>query len=176
MEHAGIYRTTRLTLIGAGLALALGGCAAAGNLFGDHAGDVASNGGTIADAVVAPAADQSFFSERLVHLPHSYFPTDPDRAIAATPSRAELGLPESGVVFCCTNNSWKITRPVFSIWMRLLGQVPGSVLLLKAAPPDIRVNLEKEAARHDIAAERLVWADDLPLAQHLARYRVADLL
>jgi predicted O-linked N-acetylglucosamine transferase (SPINDLY family) len=129
----------------------------------------------IADAVVAPAADQSFFSERLVHLPHSYFPTDPDRAIAATPSRAELGLPESGVVFCCTNNSWKITRPVFSIWMRLLGQVPGSVLLLKAAPPDIRANLEKEAARHDIAAERLVWADDLPLAQHLARYRVADL-
>jgi predicted O-linked N-acetylglucosamine transferase (SPINDLY family) len=129
----------------------------------------------IADAVVAPALDQPFFSERLVHLPHSYFPTDPVRAIAATPGRAELGLPETGFVFCCTNNSWKITRPIFSVWMRLLGQIPGSVLLLKAAPPDVRANLEREAARHDIAAERLVWADDLPLAQHLARYRVADL-
>jgi predicted O-linked N-acetylglucosamine transferase (SPINDLY family) len=129
----------------------------------------------IADTVVAPAADQPFFSERLVHLPHSYFPTDPVRDIAATPGRAELGLPETGFVFCCTNNSWKITRPVFAPWMRLLGQVPGSVLLLKAPPPDVRANLEKEAARHDIAAERLVWARDLPLARHLARYRAADL-
>ena len=67
----------------------------------------------IADKTVAPDEDQPFFSEKLIHLPHTYFPADPDRVIAATPSRAEAGLPESGFVFCCTNNSWKITRPVF---------------------------------------------------------------
>jgi len=129
----------------------------------------------IADAVVAPDEDQSFFSEKLVHLPHSYFPTDPDRAIAPTPSRAEAGLPETGFVFCCTNNSWKIARPVFAAWMRLLDQVPGSVLLLKAAPADVRANLEREAAALGIASNRLIWAGDLPLAEHLARYRAADL-
>ena len=47
------------------------------------------------------------------------------------PSRAEAGLPEDGFVFCCFNNSWKITRPVFDVWMRLLAPVPGSVLWLK---------------------------------------------
>ena len=129
----------------------------------------------IADRVVAPDEDQPFFSEKLIHLPNTYFPTDPDHAIAPTPSRAEVGLPESGFVFCCTNNSWKITRPVFAVWMRLLDQVPGSVLLLKAAPEDVRANLEREAARHNIGAERLIWAGDVPLAEHLARYRAADL-
>jgi len=136
----------------------------------------------IADKTVAPDEDQPFFSEKLIHLPHTYFPADPDRVIAATPSRAEAGLPElpsdsigNGFVFCCTNNSWKITRPVFAVWMRLLGQVPGSVLLLKAAPADVRANLEREAASHGIGAERLVWAGDIPLPEHLARYRAADL-
>jgi predicted O-linked N-acetylglucosamine transferase (SPINDLY family) len=129
----------------------------------------------IADRIVAPEEDQPFFSEKLVHLPHTYFPTDPDHAIAATPSRAEAGLPDAAFVFCCTNNSWKITRPVFTVWMRLLDQVPGSVLLLKAAPADVRANLEREAARHNIGAERLIWAGDVPLPEHLARYRAADL-
>jgi predicted O-linked N-acetylglucosamine transferase (SPINDLY family) len=129
----------------------------------------------IADAIVAPDEDQPFFSETLIHLPHTYFPADPDRVIAATPSRAQAGLPENGFVFCCTNNSWKITRPVFEVWMRLLDQVPGSVLLLKAAPADVRANLEREAARHNIGAERLIWAGDVPLPEYLARYRAADL-
>ena len=129
----------------------------------------------IADTVVAPDEDQPFFSEKLIHLPHTYFPADPDRAIAATPSRAEAGLPETGFVFCCTNNSWKITRPVFEVWMRLLALVPGSVLLLRAAPADVRANLEREAARHNIDAERLIWAGDVPLPEHLARYRAAGL-
>ena len=136
----------------------------------------------IADRIVAPDQDQPFFSEKLIHLPHTYFPADPDHAIAATPSRAEAGLPElpsdsvgNGFVFCCTSNSWKITRPVFEVWMRLLGLVPGSVLLLKAAPADVRANLEREAGRHNIGAERLIWAGDVGLAEHLARYRAADL-
>ena len=129
----------------------------------------------IADRVVAPDEDQPFFSEKLIHLPHTYFPTDPDHVIAATPSRAEAGLPETGFVFCCTNNSWKITRPVFTVWMRLLDQVPGSVLLLKTAPADVRANLEREAVRHNIGAERLIWAGDVPLPEHLARYRAAGL-
>ena len=129
----------------------------------------------IADAVVAPAEDQPFFSETLVHLPHSYFPTDPDRAIGPTPSRAQAGLPGCGFVFCSFNNAWKITRPVFALWMRLLKALPGSVLWLKAAAPDIRANLEREAVAHGIGPERFVWAGDAPLAEHLARYRAADL-
>jgi predicted O-linked N-acetylglucosamine transferase (SPINDLY family) len=129
----------------------------------------------IADAVVAPGEHQPFYSEKLMHLPDTYFPTDPERAIGVTPSRAKEGLPEEGFVFCAFNNAWKITRPVFDIWMRLLAAVPGSVLWLKQPAADTRAVLEKEAAARGIAPERLVFAADAPLNVHLARHRLADL-
>ena len=129
----------------------------------------------IADGVVAPAEDQPYFSERLVRLPDSYFPTDPARPIGATPRRADQGLPDQGFVFCCFNNAWKIARPIFGIWMRLLAEVPGSVLWLKQPPPDTRDNLEREAVARGIAPARLVFAGDAPLDVHLARHRLADL-
>jgi predicted O-linked N-acetylglucosamine transferase (SPINDLY family) len=129
----------------------------------------------IADATVAPPDDQPFYSEKLVQLPDTYFPTDPARPIGATPSRADQGLPAQGFVFCAFNNAWKITRPVFDIWMRLLAEVPQSVLWLKQPPADTRVNLEREAAARDIDPARLVFAGDAPLDVHLARHRLADL-
>lgn len=129
----------------------------------------------IADPVVSPAEDQPFYSEKLVQLPDTYFPTDAGRPIGITPTRADQGLPNEGFVFCCFNNGWKIARPVFDIWMRLLAEVPGSVLWLRRQPADTRANLEKEAAGHGINAGRLVFADDAPLDAHLARHRLADL-
>src|SRR5471032_578107 len=129
----------------------------------------------IADAVVAPFEDQPFFSEQLVHLPDTYFPTDPARPAGTAPSRAQAGLPETGFVFCAFNNGWKITRPLFEVWMRLLAAVPGSVLWLKQPPTDARANLEREAALRGIDPARLVYADTVALDVHLARHALADL-
>ncbi len=128
----------------------------------------------IADAVVAPFKHRPFYSEQLVHLPGSFFPAA--RGSAGThPSRAEAGLPPDGFVFCCFNMAWKITQPVFDVWMRLLAAVPGSVLWLKHPAPDTRATLEREAAARGIDPARLVYADDAPLEVHLARHALADL-
>lgn len=129
----------------------------------------------IGDPVVTPPEDQPFYSEKLVPLPDTYFPTDPERAIGATPDRAGEGLPEQGFVFCSFNNAWKITRPVFDVWMRLLHAVPASVLWLKQPAADTRANLEKAAVARGIAPTRLVFAGNAPLDVHLARHRLADL-
>ena len=129
----------------------------------------------IADPLVAPFEDQPFFTEKLVHLPHSYFPTDPARNIGAVPSRADCGLPESGFVFCAFNNNWKTTRPLFDVWMRLLAAVPQSVLWLKQPAADARANLEREAAARGIDPARLVYAENAPLETHLARHANAGL-
>jgi len=129
----------------------------------------------IADAVVAPSQHQEFFSEKLVHLPHSYFPIDPEPVAAEPPGRAACGLPEEGFVFCAFNNSWKITQPVFEVWMRLLKAVPASVLWLKQPAPDTSDRLEKEAAAQGIDPARLVYAGDVPRNVHLARHANADL-
>ncbi len=129
----------------------------------------------IADRTVAPPQDQPFFREKLIHLPDTYFPTDPARALGATPSRAEAGLPAGAFVFCAFNNAWKITRPLFEVWMRLLAAVPHAVLWLKAPDAAAKDNLLKAAEQHGIDPARLVFAQNAPLEDHLARHRLADL-
>ena len=82
----------------------------------------------IADAVVAPFDHQPNYSENIVHLPHSFWPSDPGREVAAPITRAEAGLPEDGFVFCCFNVHWKLSAPMFAAWMRLLAAVPPAKL------------------------------------------------
>jgi protein O-GlcNAc transferase len=130
----------------------------------------------IADSFVAPASEQEFFSERLVHLPGCYQVNDPDRAIAPLrSSRQDHGLPREGVVLCCFNNSYKIAPALFDVWMRLLAGVPGAVLWLLAPNPLVERNLRQEAGHRGVDPGRLIFAPPLPLGEHLARHRHADL-
>jgi predicted O-linked N-acetylglucosamine transferase (SPINDLY family) len=59
--------------------------------------------------------------------------------------------------------------------MRILARTPGSVLWLLEDNETAAANLKKEAAARGIAPGRLVFAKRLPLAEHLARHRCADL-
>jgi predicted O-linked N-acetylglucosamine transferase (SPINDLY family) len=130
----------------------------------------------IADRVLVPAASQSHYTEKIIHLPHSYQVNDARRRIAEKVfTRAELGLPPTGFVFCCFNNSYKILPPTFDRWMRLLVRVPDSVLWLLADNPTAVGNLWREASARGVDPRRLVFADRLDLPHHLARHRAADL-
>jgi predicted O-linked N-acetylglucosamine transferase (SPINDLY family) len=130
----------------------------------------------IADKVVIPEGEQRFYDEQVVWLPHSYQVNDSRRAIATdVPSRAALGLPESGFVFCNFNQSYKLTPNIFACWMRLLKQVDQSVLWLLKARPPFEANLAREAERQGVDPSRLRFAPSLPLDQHLARLKRADL-
>ena len=130
----------------------------------------------IADKTVAPFEQQPFYTEKIVHLPDCYQVNDTKRNIAErTPTRQEAGLPEEGCVFCCFNNNWKITPEVFSVWIRLLHAVEGSVLWLFRDNESAERNLRKEAQARGIDPARLVFAGRLPLEDHLARHSLADL-
>jgi predicted O-linked N-acetylglucosamine transferase (SPINDLY family) len=130
----------------------------------------------IADAQVIPRGDGACYSEKIVYLPDTYQVNDSRRRIAErAPARAEAGLPETGFVFCCFNNSYKITPEIFDTWMRLLKQVPGSVLWLLESYAAASDNLRREAEARGVAAGRLVFARMIGLDEHLARHRLADL-
>jgi protein O-GlcNAc transferase len=74
----------------------------------------------IADPVVVPLDQQTHFVERIAQLPDCYLVTDRTRTLpAGDVDRSAAGLPADGFVFCCFNNSYKITAPVFERWMRL---------------------------------------------------------
>ena len=131
---------------------------------------------TIADTVVLPKEHFEYYTEKVVQLPHSYQVNDSQRQIAKTvPSRATLGLPRTGFVFCCFNNGFKITPDEFTIWMQLLAEVTGSVLWLYVSNKTIQHNLRQEALKRKIDPERLIFAPRIDLAEHLARLGQADL-
>lgn len=130
----------------------------------------------IGDPEVTPEEHDRFYAEKVVRLPDSYQVNDSKRAISGrVPSRAEAGLPESGFVFCCFNNNYKITPDVFAVWMRLLQRVEGSVLWLLEDNAAASRNLRLEAEARGLRAERLVFATRMLPPEHLARHRLADL-
>jgi predicted O-linked N-acetylglucosamine transferase (SPINDLY family) len=130
----------------------------------------------IADRTLIPEAGRHHYREKIIILPDSYQVNDGRRLIADRVfSRAELGLPPGGFVYCCFNNNFKITPGLFDVWMRILKRVGGSVLWLYEDNPMAAANLRREAAQRNVDPTRLVFAPFMPLADHLARHRAADL-
>jgi predicted O-linked N-acetylglucosamine transferase (SPINDLY family) len=130
----------------------------------------------IADKYVIPEYSQDFYYEKVVYLPNCYQVNDRNRVIADKVfRREELGLPNDGFVFCCFNNNYKITPPIFDIWIRILKSVKGSVLWLLEDNPYSVVNLRKEAQSRGLEPSKLVFAKRMDLPEHLARHSAADL-
>jgi predicted O-linked N-acetylglucosamine transferase (SPINDLY family) len=130
----------------------------------------------VADCVVVPVEDFGDYSEKVCQLPGCYQPNDRQRMISTRQySRSELGLPKEGFVYCCFNNSWKISPEVFECWMTILKLVPCSVLWLLEFNECEKGNLQAEAGRRGVDSSRLIFGGRLPLDEHLARHRCADL-
>jgi predicted O-linked N-acetylglucosamine transferase (SPINDLY family) len=90
-------------------------------------------------------------------------------------TREELGLPSEGFIYCCFNNSYKITSSIFDSWARILLAVKGSILFLYADNEEVKKNLISEIEMRGVASSRLIFARRLAQDEYLARYRVADL-
>ena len=130
----------------------------------------------IADRTVIPENEREHYSENIIHLPHSYQPTDQHREIAQMhDTRTDHGLPETAIVLCCFNSCYKLAPAEFDIWMRILQKTDNAVLWLLDPGEEGRANLRSEAMRRGVGAERIIFGANLPQAEHLARYRHADL-
>ncbi len=129
----------------------------------------------IADPVLIPPESRQHYSEKIAYLP-SYQVNDSKRPLPQRSfSRAELGLPPEGFLFCCFNNTYKITPDTFDSWMRILAAVPHSLLWLLGSCEPAERNLRREAELRGIDPKRLCFGRPLPYADYLARYRSADL-
>ena len=130
----------------------------------------------IADRHVIPEKHKEFYTEKVVYLPNCYQANDDKKKLNDCKfTRLECGLPEKGFIFCCFNNSYKILPDIFDCWMRILRKVDGSLLWLIEDNSIAVTNLRKEALARGVSADRLVFAKRIPLSDHLARHRLADL-
>ena len=130
----------------------------------------------IADRFTMPEDYLPYCTEKPIYLPHCYQVSDRRREVAPMPQRAAYGLPEDAFVFCSHNNTFKFTEPMFALWMRVLRQVPGSVLWLLADNATARRNMETAAQAAGVSLDRLVFAPRVSPAEYLARFQLADLM
>ncbi|MCK9387789.1 MAG: tetratricopeptide repeat protein [Sulfuritalea sp.] len=129
----------------------------------------------LADRYIIPEEMAEYFTEKPLYLPDCFQVNDRKRISSEPKTRSEYGLPESAFVFCAFNNNIKFTPEFFAAWMRILGRTPNSVLWLLADNERARSNLLRCAEEHGISSERLVFATRVPVADYLARFRVANL-
>ena len=129
----------------------------------------------LADRFVMPPESLPYHTEKPIYLPHSYQVSDRKRVANPPPTRTQVGLPEDAFVFCAFNNNHKMSEEVWRCWMRVLRQVPHSVLWLLADNPFAKANLTRVAVEEGIAPERLIFAGRAQPADYLARFTLADL-
>jgi protein O-GlcNAc transferase len=131
----------------------------------------------IADWHTVPSSSDGFYAEKVLRLSSCYLPRDLGVLPAASTSpRTDFELPDGAFVFCSFNHEYKITPPIFKIWMDLLKEVEGSVLWLMRLSEDTQTNLCHSARSHGVDPTRLIFAKRVPrIEDHLARYRHVDL-
>ncbi len=129
----------------------------------------------IADSYIVPPENEIYYSEKVVRLP-CYQPNDRHRVVAdERPARQDVGLPETGMVYCCLNGMQKVTPRTFQRWMLVLQHVTDSVLWLLKGGDETNARVRLLAAHLGVAPERVIFAERMANPQHLARYPLADL-
>lgn len=130
----------------------------------------------VSDHTCIPEEAQKYYKEKIIYLPNAYMPTDDFEApFDQNLTRAEFGLPDAALVFCCFNACYKITSAEFDIWVRVMLKVPGSVLWLRRFNVSAENNLRAEAVKRGLNPDRIVFADRADSAVHIARHGLADL-
>lgn len=130
----------------------------------------------ITDRVVTPDEAAPFFEETFCRLPETYQSnSSARRPLPPRLSRREAGLPEEGFVLASFNAIQKITPKSVALWAAVMQAVPGSHLWLLANRGSIRANLLRALSALGIAEERVIFAENMPYRDHVARLGAADL-
>jgi predicted O-linked N-acetylglucosamine transferase (SPINDLY family) len=127
------------------------------------------------DQVVVPLDRASAYKPTPIYIAGNYQANDSKRGIGPAMSRAEVGLPEEGFVFCCFSRHYKITETMFDSWMEILRAADNSVLWLARDNAWSEVNLQNAIAQAGIACERLIFADRIDPELYMSRLCLADL-
>lgn len=131
--------------------------------------------GLVGDRVVTPIAHEKHYVEKIFRMPGCYQPTDSSRFIPTQPFIDEGVVSQGAFVYCCFNNTYKITPEIFHCWCKMLAGVPDSVLWLLETGASISDRLKKVASSYGVDPRRLVFSPRADPKRHLSRHLRADL-
>tara|TARA_B100001057_G_scaffold76807_1_gene71568 strand:+ start:40 stop:2121 length:2082 start_codon:yes stop_codon:yes gene_type:complete len=130
----------------------------------------------IADKIVIPENHRKFYSEKIIYMPNTYYPTYDQRKVSTKKfKRSDYNIPDNAFVLCTFNNSYKISSQEFSIWMQIMLENPSTYLLLLIKEKEARENLLSQINKYKIDKTRIVFFDYIDIKDHLARHSLADL-
>jgi predicted O-linked N-acetylglucosamine transferase (SPINDLY family) len=120
-----------------------------------------------------PGGDESFYSEKTIRLPETYWCYE---SIIASSEVGPVPALERGVItFGCLNNFCKISEPALGTWAEVLGAVPNSQLLLSAHQGSHRQRVQQRLERDGIEPSRVQFAGRMPLEKYFDLYRRIDI-
>jgi predicted O-linked N-acetylglucosamine transferase (SPINDLY family) len=129
----------------------------------------------IADKTIIPIEKQRFYKEKIIYLPHFQANDSKEKYNSDNFVRQDFGLPNDAFVFCCFNNTYKITPETFDAWARILNNVKNSILMVFASNDVAENNLKKEIISRGVNENRLFFGGQLSRSKYLARFKLADL-
>jgi predicted O-linked N-acetylglucosamine transferase (SPINDLY family) len=123
-----------------------------------------------------PGMTEHLYTEKLIRVPHTiwcYWPMSHAPEVGEPPA-ATNGF----ITFGCFNNPQKISSRTLDAWARILGQMPGSRLMLKYPSfdeADRRERMLRELAERSVDAGRVTLVGKVPYEQHLGHYQQVDI-
>jgi predicted O-linked N-acetylglucosamine transferase (SPINDLY family) len=132
----------------------------------------------LADKFVIPPSMQNHYSERIIRLPDSFQAVDDQRAYPRRAlTREEAGLPPSGFVFCCHNNTFKVNQQMVDLWIEILEKTTQvrSVLWVVAVMQAQENLLSYIRQKNKALVDRVIFAPRVDSETYLARMMCADL-
>ena len=120
-----------------------------------------------------PEGDESFYSEKTIRLPQTYWCYE---SIIAPPQVGPLPALARGVItFGCLNTFCKVSEPAFEAWAEVLGAIPNSQLLLSADEGSHRQRVQQRLERNGIEPSRVQFASRTSLENYFDLYRRIDI-
>ncbi|EKX40776.1 hypothetical protein GUITHDRAFT_75246 [Guillardia theta CCMP2712] len=139
----------------------------------------------LSDRVVLPPEQHtSCFPEKVAWLPNMYMVNDHKQSQAeqilgdfTAANASNLSLPHRSqqLVLANFNHLQKLGPHTFHLWLRIMQELPDSVLWLLRFPPEAEPNLRREFEEREIGT-RLHLSDKFPSKIHLNVKRAASLL
>lgn len=119
----------------------------------------------LGDPVITPESYEAFYTESLLRLPHVFCASEsaPNTPIA---TKSQCGLPEDKFIFSSHCTAENLEPKVFAAWLKILAQVPESVLWLCCETSN-EARLRQFAQQNNIDPTRLIFTKQLDQYPHV---------
>ena len=129
----------------------------------------------ICDRVMIPDLNSNYFSEKRIILP--WYQVNDHKKInnLRKVNKHEYNLTQDEMIYCCFNNTYKLTPRIIDCWAKILSKVGKSKLVLYVSDSIARTNLMNEFSYRNVDFTRLIFAERKDYDEYLERYQAMDL-